>query len=421
MHSLLTNDSFRYNMITVFDPSLRGGLENERSQTSESTRMISYTGAIQNCDDATRHRAAREMLRRKVLAGELGQGEQLQPELDLCRDINLSRTTVRKAIADLVKEGLLVRYQGRGTFVNIQRTPVQQRILAILVARQTNLSGAYDLLIRGAEQAASAMGYQLLLANSQNDAGAAFEQAVRLNEARVAGTIVVPLNAPNTDKSTAAVLNALRRAGQQVVTVDEFSADDEIPSVCSQNREAMYELTCHLIKQGYKRIAFLTSTPIEAVQEREDGFQKAMKEHGFEVPPEYFLHVARRDPALQGAQEVDVFLSMKQPPEAIVCLHDIIALNVMKRLAERGCKVPDDFAVVGFDDLPQAAVANPPLTTVHQPLQDFGRRAIELLIRQLNGESLYGLHERLPCELIVRQSCGSKISTVARGPIPAKA
>lgn len=374
--------------------------------------------SLQNCDENTRYQAAKTLLRRKVLSGEVGHGEQLQPELELCRDSNLSRTTVRKAIADLVDEGLLVRYRGRGTFVNFHRNRVQQRQLAFLVCR-SNVAGAYDLLLRGAEEKASELGYQLLLANSQNDSAATWEQVVRLNEARVAGTIVVPLQTPlSPNKTTSAVLNALRRSDQRVVLVDEFSADDSIPSICSQNREAMYELTCHLIKnRGYRRIAFLTSVCIEAVAEREEGFRRAMEEHGLEIPPEYFLEVAGRDPATQGSQEVDVFYAMRQPPEVIVCLHDLIAINVLKRCAERGWSVPGDMAVVGFDDLPQAGSCHPPLTTVHQPLLEMGRRAVELLDRQLRGETLIAHHERLSCRFVIRRSCGSTPASNFRLPV----
>ncbi|MBN8709328.1 MAG: transcriptional regulator [Verrucomicrobia bacterium 61-8] len=360
---------------------------------------------IENCEDSTRYQAAKALLRRKVLSGEVGHGEQLKPELDLCRDLNLSRTTVRKAVASLVEEGLLVRQRGRGSFVNFSRTAAQQRLLAFLMCQ--NGFGAVSLLVQGAQQRAAELGYQLVLAESQNDAAVAFEQVVRLNETRVAGTIIAPLQTLTPERTTAAVVRALRQADQRVVLVDDFSADDAIPSICSQNREAMHKLTCHLIKKGYRRIAFLSSVKLEGVMEREEGFCEAMREHGIEVPPEYFLEVANRDTQVQGRQEVDVFMAMRQPPEAIVCLHDLIALNVMRRCEERGWRVPDDVAVVGFDDLPQAAVSNPPLTTMHQPLLEMGRRAVELLVRQLEGETLTAHHERLPCNFKIRRSCGS--------------
>lgn len=359
-----------------------------------------------NCDESTRYLAAKSMLRRRVLSGELGHGQQLQPELDLCRDINLSRTTVRKAIADLVSEGLLERFAGRGTFVNIKRTPAQLHLLAFLVCRHSpNVAGAYELLFRGAEIAAAEAGYHLLLVNSQNDQTAAFEQVIRLNELRVAGTLLVPLQTASPEQSTANVVAALKGANQRVVIVDEFSSDDKTPSVCSQNLEAMDELVSHVISKGFRRIAFLTSEKTEVVREREAGFRRAMERQGLAIPPEYFLQVAGLDPSRQGEQEVDVFMAMRERPEAIVCLHDLIAMNAIRRATERGLRVPQDLAVVGFDDLPASAVCQPPLTTVHQPLQDMGRRAVELLIRQLEGETIVAHHERLKCQLIERQSC----------------
>ncbi len=358
-------------------------------------------------DGRTRYRAAKHLLRHKVLSGEVGHGEQLKPELEICRDTNLSRTTVRKAIADLVEEGLLVRFRGRGTFVNFHRSPVQKKLIALLVNRHSNVSGAYEVLFHGAQERAAELGYQLILANSQNDAGAALSQAVSLNEHKVAGTILVPLQTLQLEETSSRVIHALRQTGQQVVMVDDYSEDETLPSVCSQNREAMAELTTYLIKRGYRRIAFLTSAPIKMVREREEGFRRTMAEHGLEVPPEYFLEVGSRDPARQGIQEIDVLMALRTPPEAVICLHDLIALNVLRRCEERGWKVPGDVAIVGFDDLPAAALSRPSLTTVHQPLMETGRRAVEMLVSRLNGETLANFHERLPCRLVIRNSCGA--------------
>lgn len=367
---------------------------------------------LKNSDEGTRYLAAKSLIKRMVLTGQVGHNQQLKPELEICEDTNLSRTTVRRAISDLVQEGLLVRYRGRGTFVQIRRTASQKKLLALLLCQHPTVSGAYELLINGVREMAGRRGYQLLLANSHNEVEGGLEQAMRLNENRVAGTIVVPLQTESPDQSTAAVVRALKSAGQKVVLVDEDSPDDELISVSSQNREAMYGLTKHLIGLGHKRVAFLSSTRIEAVQEREDGFRRAMEEAGLAIPPEYFLEVAGRDPARQGTQEIDVLMAMRTPPEAVVCLHDLIALNVLRRCSERGWRVPEDVVIVGFDDLPQAAVSKPALTSVHQPLREMGERAVELLINQIEGATEPGpRHERFPCRLVIRESCGAASRT----------
>ncbi len=371
--------------------------------------MIS-DASFKSLDETSRYQAARQLLRMKVLSGELGHGDQLQPELDLCRDTNLSRTTVRKAIADLVAEGLLVRYRGRGTFVSIRRSSVQKKQLALVVCRHAHVAGAHDLLVRGARQAADRLGYQLIVADSRNEEDAALRHAINLNERKVAGTIVVPPQTESPHSTIERVLRALTRAGQRIVVADDLSMDDKVPSVSSQNEESMLTITRHLVARGHRRIAFLTSGRTEAVRERENGFRRAMQEAGLAVPPECFLEVGSRDPARQGLQEVDVFMAMREPPQAVVCLHDLIALNFMRRAEERGWRVPHDVAVTGFDDLPEASRAHPPLTTMHQPLKSIGARAVELLVRQLRGEPLETPHERLPCRLMVRRSCGAEPS-----------
>jgi DNA-binding LacI/PurR family transcriptional regulator len=279
--------------------------------------------------------------------------------------------------------------------------------------RHGNIRGAYEEMIRGAESSASGRGYQMLLVNSRNDVNTSFEQVMRLNEQRVAGTILVPIQSDLPQQATADLVAALRRSGQRVVLLDEFSADEKVPSICSQNREATYALTSHLIKLGHRRIAFASCLRTEPVAEREEGFRAAMEEHGLEIPPEYFLEVASRDPGRQGRQEVDVFMAMRQPPEAIVALHDLIAMNMIQRASERGWKVPQDVAIVGFDDLPQAAYSHPPLTTVHQPFHEMGALAVERLIEQLEKENAPVRHERLACNLVIRSSCGSTLRSKA--------
>jgi DNA-binding LacI/PurR family transcriptional regulator len=382
--------------------------KSSKKNVGSQVKQLDQDSGFTNCDDSTRHQAAKSLIRRMVLSGEVGHNQQLKPELQICEDTNLSRTTVRRAIADLVEEGLLVRFRGRGTFVNIERSKSQRKLLALLVSHHEDVSGAYDLMIRGAQEAATKLGYQMILSNAKNEVETAMEQAIQLNELRVAGTLVVPLQTVRPRRNTARVVTALRNAGQQVVMVDDFSRDDELVSVSSQNREAMHELTSYLIDAGYRRIAFLTSVSTEVTREREAGFLDAMKERGLEISPEYFLTVAKMDPTLQGVQEIDVLMAMREPPEAIVCLHDLIALNVIKRCKDRGWSVPDDVAVVGFDDLPQASLVSPGLTSVHQPLRRTGARAVELLVQLLEGEQLSGHHERLPCSLMIRESCAKK-------------
>ncbi|MDF3129499.1 GntR family transcriptional regulator [Kiritimatiellaeota bacterium B1221] len=364
----------------------------------------------EDLNKVTPYTAIKTKLRNRILSGQFGPGGQLTPEMELCRQFNISRSTVRRAISELVEEGLLVRHQGRGTFVCFERTEAQKHLLSILVCQFGHVAGAYDLCVKGAMEACASRGYELLVSNSQNNPHTAMDQVKRLNEIRVAGTIVMPLQTgPDEADELAKVVQALHGADQQVVLADTYAPESEFPSVSSQNREAMYELTSQVIKMGHRKIAFLTSHPIESVVEREEGFRQAMAEHGLDVPPHYFLQTAGLDPVVQGRQAVDVFLAMREPPEAIICLHDLIALNVLDACEKRGWKVPQEVSVVGFDDLPQAAQSYPPLTTMHQPLFEIGESAANMLMDRLEkNDTEEDLHPRLPCRLVKRKSCAAR-------------
>jgi DNA-binding LacI/PurR family transcriptional regulator len=371
--------------------------------------MIASDAFTTDLNKATPYSAAKQMLRTSIMNGDVGHGEKLTPELDLCRKFNVSRSTIRRAILELVDEGLVERFQGRGTFVCFRRNASQRKLLAILLCQHENVRGAYDLLLRGAMHRAAGLGYEMIISNSRNESFTGLEQAGRLNELRTAGAIVIPLQSGGQGRGLARIVKTLRGGDQKLVLADNYTPESEIPSISSQNLEAMHKLTTHMIEAGHRRIAFLTSQQIEPVFERENGFRQAMQEHGLDIPPHYFLQVEGTDPALQGRQAVDVFMAMREPPEAIICLHDLIALNVIDQCSKRGWKVPDDVAVAGFDDLPQSATCRPAITTIHQPLYEMGERAVDLLVAQLEGRPINEPHPRLPCDLIVRESCGGKL------------
>jgi len=372
---------------------------------------------LSDLNKMTPYYAAKRALREQILSGQFGNGGKFTPELDICRQFNISRTTVRHAIGELVDEGLLVRYQGRGTFVRYKRSNAQKRLLSIILCQHARVASAYDLFIQGAIRGAAVLNYEMMVSYSVNNSLAIMEQVLRLNELRTAGTIIMPIQSGESDDLILErVISALKGADQKIVLADTYEPKSEFPTISSDNRKAMYDLTCDLIERGYRRIAFLTNRRIETVVEREDGFKQAMQEHGLDVPPHYMLETVSNDTLRQGVQEVDVFLAMREPPEAIVCLHDVMAINVLRACEKRGWRVPQQIAVVGFDGLPQGATSTPPLTTMSQPLYEMGVQAVKLLIDQLEGRKIEDLHPRLPCSLIVRESCGRLSNRIKNQP-----
>ena len=162
----------------------------------------------------------------------------------------------------------------------------------------------------------------------------------------------------------------------------------------------------HLIGLGRRRIAHVTGPEdFEAVRQRRDGFRRALRDHDHAWRPERVL-VGQWSEAW-GRAAAERLLALPERVDAIFCGSDQIARGVVDGLRDRGVRVPDDIAVVGFDNWEIiAAATRPPLTTIDMNLRELGRQAGLRLLAMIDGETSSGV-VRLPCRLVVRQSCGA--------------
>lgn len=187
--------------------------------------------------------------------------------------------------------------------------------------------------------------------------------------------------------------------------------DEYIPSVFVDNEEGGYLATRHLLGLGHTRIGYIldhTEPPNgvggnEPGADRQRGYRRALQEAGIAFEPrlvvESGLHTRER-----GAAAAEVLLNRGEPLTAVFAASDMIALGVMEYARAQGLRIPEDLAVVGFDDIELASFAG--LTTVRQPMQEMGRQAAEIVTRLMRGEKVSRTSRQLPVELIVRDSCG---------------
>jgi DNA-binding LacI/PurR family transcriptional regulator len=177
----------------------------------------------------------------------------------------------------------------------------------------------------------------------------------------------------------------------------------KITSIDTDNVGGSYEATSHLIKLGYRRIATIASNQNTSGEDRFTGYRRALAEHG--LPYDEKL-VAFGDYSLDSG-----YTAMKQlvpeRPDAIYVSSDTMSIGALRLLREVNLRVPQDIAVVGHDDLPPALQADPPLTTVQQPIAQTGVRAVEMLMEIIAGKSSEPKQIVLPNKLIVRASCGA--------------
>jgi LacI family transcriptional regulator, galactose operon repressor len=163
----------------------------------------------------------------------------------------------------------------------------------------------------------------------------------------------------------------------------------------------------HLIGLGRKRIAFLNGPPsYEATHLRLAGYRSALQEHGLPAETGLIETAAdwNQDSGFRLAQQL---IAQPARPDAILCANDDLAAGAILGLSELGLKVPRDIAIVGFDDRPFAAHLPIPLTTVALPLIEMGEVAAKKMFDALSGEQIENELIRVPCQLIIRASCGA--------------
>jgi LacI family transcriptional regulator len=137
------------------------------------------------------------------------------------------------------------------------------------------------------------------------------------------------------------------------------------------------------------------------------GYYQTMADNGLVVRPEW---VVEGDMTQHGGAEiVEQLLTLEPRPTAIICGNDLMAIGAINRIQQKGLQVGKDVAVGGFDDIPLAAYVNPPLTTLHQPIYEIGRRTCAMLVNVLNGSYLDNHRILLTPSLVVRESSGQSV------------
>lgn len=176
--------------------------------------------------------------------------------------------------------------------------------------------------------------------------------------------------------------------------------------VDATQREGAHEAVTHFVKLGHRRIATISGPLYMAAGiERRDGYKQGMLEAGLPLLPE--LMVEGNWTQQSGYAAMQQLLQLPDPPTAVFVASDTMAIGAIRGANDLGRAVPDDVALVAFDDLPPAAFANPPLSTIHQPIADMGAAAIKLLVDQIERRGQEATHLRLPTHLVVRRSCGA--------------
>src|SRR3954468_14877428 len=239
----------------------------------------------------------------------------------------------------------------------------------------------FALILQGIEDAAQRDGYAVLLGDTQHDEAREDRYALMLKRKEADGLIVLGHRLP---PEAAALVRATAPRCAPVVNGCEFTPKLGIPSVHIDNAKAAAEAMDHLYRLGHRRIGIITGPLVSPLsRDRLDGaITRAKKARG-----ERHVIVMNGDFSVEsGAVAAERLLGREEPPTAIFCFNDEMAMGAVETAKRRGLRVPLDVSIVGFDDIRFARCVDPPLTTVAQPMRAIGEGTVRLLLEILNGD-----------------------------------
>lgn len=255
----------------------------------------------------------------------------------------------------------------------------------------------YAEIARGVEDAAYANEYALLLCNSdENQEKERFYLNVMQAES-VDGIVLPPF-----DESDPAVLEVVN-TGLPIVCVDRSLAKTKTDLVEVDNYHGALEAVNHLLDRGHKSIGLIEGRAhVSTSRERRRGYVDALAARG--ITPRKELMRAGDFKQESGRVLTQELLALRKPPTALFVCNNLMTVGALGALHQRGVRVPQEMAVVGFDDLPWAEALDPPPTVVRQPAYDVGRQAMELLLKRIIEPTRPPVTVRLIPELVIRRS-----------------
>lgn len=244
----------------------------------------------------------------------------------------------------------------------------------------------FTALVRGVEDMVQRNGYSLILCNSDENPRKEQQYIEVLCAEKVAGAIVAPT------REEPGVLRRFHEQHIPVVAVDRRVRDAQTDAVLVDNRKGTREAVLHLVANGYQRIGIITGPKTTTTgRERLEGYREALQ--AANLPLDSALERVGSFKTASGRQLVNELLELDAPIDALFSANNLTTMGVLEALHERGLRIPEDIAVVGFDEMPWAALSAVSLTTVNQPIYELGSTAALRLFQRLEHPGAFTRQE----------------------------
>ncbi|HKJ41007.1 MAG TPA: LacI family DNA-binding transcriptional regulator [Sunxiuqinia sp.] len=300
-----------------------------------------------------------------------------------------TRARVLKAIKEL-------RYQPSRVAKRLRSKSASSNLIGVLIPDIQN--PFYVDVFRGIEDVAYANNYAIIMCNFAQDEKKEKMYLDILQSESIDGLIAAPAHERDNK------VIKLVKDGLPIVCFDRDLMGVDVDVVLVNNRDGAFRAVDHLAKSGYKRIAHISGLEqIPSSQLREQGYREALEANGIPYDPKLVKNGDSKHHS--GVRLADELLSLPNPPDAIFTGNNLITLGALETIHKRKLKIPEDIAIIGFDDMYWSISLNPPLTAVYQPAYEIGRRAGELMIQRIKDPKRPTIQMMLNAQLMIRSSC----------------
>ena len=336
--------------------------------------------------------------------------ERIPSRNELIKEYNVTRTTVDRAISELIGEGYLYSRDGSGTYVseNITQHTRQTsgKIVSWGVILPNIMYDTYPGILRGVEDVAHKHGRNVVICNTDNNIEKQANYIYKLVDSDVEGVVIVPAISDENDFKP---FQMLREKNIPFVFCNRGILRIEAPKVTSNSFYGGYIATKHLIEQGFRRIAYISNPMYQVSLDRYQGYRSAIEEAGLELGDEYVLFEESFHAQNPGYENTKTLLKSNLNVDAVFCFNDGLAKGAYQAIVESGLKVGRDIGLIGYDNTYICESLPVKLTSVKFKTHEIGTKAAELLLSIVNGESVpQNKIIVLQPKLVVRESCGSQ-------------
>jgi len=305
-------------------------------------------------------------------------------------DIHVKKETRERVLKAMQQMGFVANRQARSLAGGKSNT------IGVLVPDLG--TGYIGEIIRGIDAELSLSDLGLILYTTHRTASKEANYVANLATGMVDGLLLVLPRSPSD------FVGNLTQRKFPFVLIDHQGVGCDCHAVGATNWQGGYHATEYLIKLGHSRIGFITGwMDLGCAIDRLDGYRAALRTYHIPEAPELVYEGTFFQP--DGYAGATALLDLPVPPTAIFASNDVMAMGCMDAVRNRGLRVPDDVSIVGFDDIPQASLVRPALTTINQPLEKMGRVATQVLLDLLKHPEKEADRIELPTELIIRNSC----------------